>query len=410
MNCLEFEKAEKLLRQNGQLQLLRYYDELDPSQKQLLLDDISRINFSVTGRIGGGDGVKNIDNISTVNANDLEDIRKHGAKYREEGLKLLKDGKIAAVILAGGQGTRLGYDRPKGTFDIGVTRKLYIFQQLINNALDVTLLYGGYFRIFVMTSRLNHDETVSFFKENEFFGYPEDKISFYNQDEEPVCGLDGKILLAQKHRVAFSPNGNGGWYSSFVNSGLGDILRKESIEWLNVFSVDNVLQRICDPIFIGATVLSGCNCGAKVVRKTCPEERVGVLCTIDGKPDIIEYYELPQEIASAKNGDGRLKYPYGVILNYLFKVNVLNELIDCKLPYHLAKKKVAHIEDGALINPAQPNSYKFETLIVDMIRFMETCFAFEVEREREFAPVKNATGVDSVDSARELLKLNGVKL
>ena len=322
----------------------------------------------------------------------------------------MNEGKVGAVILAGGQGTRLGFDKPKGMYNIGITRHLSIFGQLMNNIKEVTDLYGGYFHLFIMTSEVNNDDTVAFFKENGYFGYPEDKIHFYVQNKEPVCDLNGKILLSQKHRVAFSPNGNGGWYSSLLNSEHCKTIREEGIEWLNIFGVDNVLQRICDPVFIGATSLEGSACGAKVVKKTCPEERVGVLCTVDGKPDVIEYYELPQDIASQTDENGELAYPYGVILNYLFSVSVLDEILSKKLPYHLAKKKVTHIVDGKLLEPNEPNAYTFETLVVDMVRLMGTCLAFEVEREKEFAPIKNFTGVDSVQTARELLQKNGIKL
>ncbi len=407
---MNIEKTKTLLKQNGQEHLLKYYGELSEIQRTMLLEDIAHINFSITECINQREADKNLDSIAPIPANSLSEIAARSAEYKKEGLKLLKAGQVAAVILAGGQGTRLGFDKPKGMFNIGVTRKLSIFGQLMENIKSVTEQYGGYFHLYVMTSEINHADTLSFFKENNYFGYPEDKIHFYTQDKEPVCSLDGKILLSEKHRVAFSPNGNGGWYSSLVNSGLSKILEKDGVQWLNVFSVDNVLQRICDPVFIGATSLSKCSCGAKVVKKTCPEERVGVLCSIDGKPDIIEYYELPQDIAEEKDSSGELKYPYGVILNYLFNVSVLNQTIDSKLPYHLAKKKVAHIVDGKTIEPSEPNAYKFEALAVDMVRQMGSCLAFEVDRQKEFAPVKNATGVDSVETARELLALNGVKL
>lgn len=407
---MNFDEAKKLLKDKGQEQLLDYYGELNENERKLLLSDISRINFSVTDCINQPGADKNLSNIAPIQATSLKEIQKNREKYSEAGLKALKEGKVGAVILAGGQGTRLGFDKPKGMYNIGVSRKLSIFGQLMNNIKDVTSKYDGFFHLFIMTSDINHDETVAFFKEENYFGYPADKIHFYIQDKEPVCGLDGKILLSEKHRVAFSPNGNGGWYSSLVNSGLKSLLEKEGIEWLNIFSVDNVLQRICDPVFIGATLIESGVCGAKVVSKTCPEERVGVLCTVDGKPDIIEYYELPEKIASQRDKNGNLLYPYGVILNYLFKVELLNSTISKKLPYHLAKKKVSHIVNGKVFEPQEPNACKFETLVVDMVNLMGGCLAFEVDREREFAPVKNRTGVDSVQSARVLLQKNGIKI
>lgn len=407
---MDYERAKLFLSQRGQSQLLDYYDELDEEQRRILLDEITNVNFSVVKNIQNNSEQKKTGKYKPVPAKSLEDIEKNRKKYEEEGIKLLKEHKVGAVLLAGGQGTRLGFDKPKGMFNIGVTRQLSIFEQLMNNIKDVTRVTGRNFPLFIMTSDVNNDETVAFFAENNYFGYSKDKIYFYIQDKEPVCDFDGKIFLSEKHRVALSPNGNGGWYSSLINSGLNRVLEREGVEWLNVFGVDNVLQRICDPAFIGATSLSRCFCGAKVVKKTCPEEKVGVLCERDGKPCIVEYYEMPPEFTKKYNRKGELSYRYGVTLNYLFNVHVLNATISWKLPYHLAKKAIPHIENGALAEPEEPNGYKFETLVVDMVRFMGNCLAFEVDRQKEFAPVKNKTGVDSVDTARELLKINGVEL
>ena len=322
---------------------------------------------------------------------------------------MLAEGKVGAVLLAGGQGSRLGYDGPKGTFNIGVTRELSIFEQLMRNVSDVTSQTGRAFPLFIMTSTVNDVATRSFFKELSYFGYPGDEIHFFIQDVAPACDYDGKVFLDDKGRISLMPNGNGGWYSSLVNNGLGRILERDNIEWLNVFGVDNVLQRICDPAFIGATILKRCRCGAKVVKKTSPDEKVGVLCTQDGKPSIVEYFEMPEDLKN-KTKKGELVYRYGVILNYLFNVPDLNLTLSGKLPYHLADKAIAHMENGVRVTPSKPCGYKFETLVVDMVRLMGSCLAYEVEREREFAPVKNATGTDSVDTARELLRKNGVVL
>ena len=172
-----------------------------------------------------------------------------------------------------------------------------------------------------------------------------------------------------------------------------------------------MLQQIADPVFVGATLQSGRVCGAKVVRKCDPYERVGALCLEDGKPSIIEYYELTPEMAEATNEAGSLLYGFGVILNYLFSVEKLFEISKQQLPLHIVEKKVPYIdENGVEVKPEAPNAYKFETLILDMIFMMDNCLSFEVEREKEFAPVKNATGVDSVESARELLQKNGIEI
>ncbi|MDE7265685.1 MAG: UDPGP type 1 family protein, partial [Clostridia bacterium] len=367
------------------------------------------INFSVVKNILATDEKKKV-KIRPVQAVTLNDIKRRRPQFEEVGLRALENKKVGAVLLAGGQGTRLGFDKAKGMYNIGQTRFLSIFEQLINNIKDVTNLSGRYFPLFVMTNIINNAQTIDFFKENNYFGYPRDRVHFFIQDTEPACDFDGKIFLDQKHKISLSPNGNGGWYSSLINAGYNRILEREGIEWLNVFGVDNVLQRICDPVFIGATLMSGSNCGAKVVKKLHADEKVGVLCEENGKPAIVEYYEMPTELSHKTDRSGELVYRYGVTLNYLFNVKQLNTTLSGNLPYHLAKKAVPHIENGVRVTPEEPNGYKFESLVVDMVKLMGSCLAFEVERDNEFAPVKNAHGADSVDTARLLLKKNGVSL
>lgn len=406
---MDYDRAKFYLKQRGQEQLLQYYGELSPKQREELLNDISEANFSIVKNIKADGATKKRGKITPIGAVTVAEIRRRKLQFEAVGLNLLTEGKVAAVLLAGGQGSRLGFDKPKGMFNMGLTRELSIFEQQMENIAMVTSLSGRHFLLFIMTSRANHNETVSFFEAHNFFGYPRDRIHFYIQDVAPTCDFEGKIFLDEKHRLSFAPNGNGGWYSSLVNSGLGRVLERESVEWLNVYSVDNVLQRICDPAFIGATVLKQCRCGAKVVKKVSPEEKVGVLCNEDGKPAIIEYYEMPERLKNKKK-KGELVYRYGVTLNYLFNVHDLNATLSGRLPYHLAEKAIPHIENGERVTPDAPCGYKFETLVVDMVKLMGSCLAYEVERDREFAPVKNAAGADSVETARALLIKNGVEL
>ena len=406
---MTYTQAKELLEKYGQTQLLEYYDELTPEERNILLSDISKLDFSVLENLGTHGG-KPLGKLSPADALSVEDIAKRRKEYEEVGLKAIREGKVAAVLLAGGQGTRLGSSLPKGMYDIGVTRPLTIFEQQMNNIFDVVKQAGCMFHIFIMTSAINDRATREYFKECNYFGYDPLKIHFYEQKLAPTCSKEGKIYLEEKHKVSLSPNGNGGWYASLVEAGYARFLHENGIEWLNIYAVDNVLQRICDPVFVGATLKSGCACSGKVVQKTSPEERVGVLCKEDGLPAIVEYYEMPADIAALRDPDGKLTYRYGVILNYLFSVEKLDKIYGDKLPCHLALKAIPHIEGGVKVTPAQPCGYKFETLAVDIVRMMGSCLAFEVEREREFAPVKNKTGVDSVESARRLLELNGVKL
>lgn len=406
---MTYTEAKNKLEKYGQEHLLQYYDELTESERKMLLDDIANTDFSILENLNTNEE-KALGEISPVDAFSVEEIENRKEEFEKVGVEAIRQGKVAAVLLAGGQGTRLGSDKPKGTFNIGVTKELSIFGQQMKNIMDVVEKTGVYFYLFVMTSDKNDADTREFFEKNDYFGYDKDKIKFYVQDMSPACSKEGKIYLDEKHRLALSPNGNGGWYSSLVNAGLNALIEENGIEWLNIYSVDNVLQRICDPVFVGATILSGNNCSGKVVKKSCPEERVGVLCKEDGKPTIVEYYEMPLELASLRDADGELTYRYGVILNYLFSVDGLQRIYKTKLPYHVAQKAVPHIENGVKVKPETTDGRKFETLAVDLIKLMGSCLAYEVVREREFAPVKNKTGVDSVESARALLQLNGVEI
>ena len=406
------EEAMRIISKYGQEHLLAHYDELSDDEKKELLRQIELIDFSVLENL---DADKNANAVrgrfEPLGAVTIDDIASNSKEYIQIGIEAIKAGKAAAVLLAGGQGTRLGFDKPKGMFNIGVDRELYIFECLINNLMDVVKLAGRFIPLYIMTSVKNNKDTVDFFEEKNYFGYDPGYVHFFMQDMAPSVDFDGKILMESRSRISVSPNGNGGWFSSLVRAGMLDEIKKEGVEWLNVFAVDNVLQRIADPGFIGAVIRSGLQSGGKVVSKAAPEEKVGVLCLEDGMPSIVEYYEMTEEMRTLLDEKGELAYKYGVILNYLFNVKKLEEICDKKLPVHIVDKKIPFMnEKGEYITPESPNGHKFETLVLDMVHMQDSCLAYEVVREKEFAPVKNATGVDSVETARELLKANGVEI
>ncbi|SFC20584.1 UTP--glucose-1-phosphate uridylyltransferase [Butyrivibrio sp. YAB3001] len=409
---MTLEEAKKKLEQFGQEHVLKYYDELTDAEKQELLTQIDETDFAVLENcknLGKSEGRGKFEPLAAM---QVDEIEKRKEEFTKIGVETIKAGKVAAVLLAGGMGTRLGSDNPKGMYDIGLTKKVYIFQRIIENLIDtVKQADGAYIHLFIMTSEKNNDATISFLKEHNFFGYPEDKITFFKQDMAPASDYNGKVYMEGKGRISTSPNGNAGWYSSMLKAGLRDVLLKEGIEWIDIFAVDNVLQRIADPCFVGATVNAKVSCGAKVVRKNAPDEKVGVMCLEDGRPSIVEYYELSQEMMDAKDANGDPAYNFGVILNYLFNEKALNEIAKNTLPLHVVEKKIPYIDENAnLIKPEAPNGCKFEQLVLDMIHELDTCLPYEVVREHEFAPIKNKEGIDSVESARELCKLNGIEL
>lgn len=407
---MDYREAYEKLEGYGQLHVLNYYEELTEKEKEELLEQIESVDFTVL-KYCKNNTTNQKGKISPLNAMQLAQIEEKREEYTRIGLDEIKKGRAAAVLLAGGMGTRLGSDNPKGMFDIGITRPVYIFQRIIENLLDVVNAGKTWIHLFVMTSDKNHEVTVQFFEEKHYFGYKKEFIHFFKQEMVPASDYEGKVYMEERGKISTSPNGNGGWFSSMEKWGLLDIVNGEGIEWLNVFAVDNVLQRIVDPCFIGAVIAEGCVSGAKVVKKNAPDERVGALCLEDGKPSIVEYYELTEEMKAAKDENGDPAYNFGVILNYLFRKKDLEAIADSNLPLHVVEKKIPYIDENAeLILPEQPNGYKYETLVLDMIHQVDNCLSYEVERKREFAPIKNATGVDSVDTARELCKENGIEL
>lgn len=404
------EKAFQVLRENNQEHVMDFFDQLTEENQKEFLEQIENINWSDFKLIGGNESSARGE-FSVPPAVELADIAARRDEFEAVGLEAIKKGEVAAVLLAGGMGTRLGFDLPKGCFNVGETKELYIFQCLINNLMDVVNQAGCFVPLYIMTSEKNDKATRDFFAEHDYFGYNPEYVKYFIQDMACAVDYNGKLLLEEKGRLATSPNGNGGWYASMVKAGLDKELKAKGVKWINIFAVDNVCQRIADPVFVGATIAGGFEAGSKVVRKVDPKEKMGLLCLEDGKPSIVEYYEMSDEMAEAKAADGSLLYKYGVILNYLFSLEKLDEIVHNNMLVHVVEKKIPHINaQGEHVSPEEPNGYKFELLVLDMVHMMDSNLAFEVDRVREFAPIKNLHGVDSVDSAKELLKKNGVVL
>lgn len=386
-------------------------EKLQEKDRVVLKNKLDVIDWSILDAVERRETVNERGVFAPLDAVEVSEIQEKEEEFKEIGLEALRAGKVGLVLLAGGQGTRLGFEQPKGTVNIGLTKKIYIFECLMKNLMKVTEEAGVFVPLYIMTSVSNNQDTIVFFEEHDYFGYDKSFVKFFRQEMVPAVDYEGRVLMASESDIVMAPNGNGGWFSSMVSEGMLEDIHKRKIEWINVFAVDNVLQQIADPMFIGATLSSGCESGAKVVRKAAPNERVGVLCTEDGKPSIAEYYEMTEEMATARKENGDLKYGFGVILNYLFREDKLEEIADRHMPIHVVEKKIPYMdEQGNKIKPEAPNGYKFETLVLDMVHMMNDCLPYEVVREKEFAPIKNLHGVDSMDTARELLKLNGVQL
>ena len=268
---MNYNEAFEKLSKYGQEHVLKYYEELDESKKKELLAQIEATDFSVTSLCGEGSKEVAKGTISPLAAMQLSEIEEHKDEFKELGIDAIKQGKVGAVLLAGGMGTRLGSDDPKGMYNIGITKDVYIFERLINNLMDVVRESSTWIHLFIMTSDKNHEATTRFFIEHDYFGYNEQYVTFFMQEMAPAADYTGKVYMEDKGKIATSPNGNGGWFTSMAKWGVLDIVKKAGIEWLNIFAVDNVLQRIADPVFIGATIANNAAVGSKVVKKAAPD-------------------------------------------------------------------------------------------------------------------------------------------
>ncbi|HKP95400.1 MAG TPA: UDPGP type 1 family protein [Fibrobacteria bacterium] len=404
------EEARQAAARHGQTHLFRFYDGLDPVGRDALVDQILSVDFDQIARLHA-DLVKNQG--ASAPPERIEPLRTKAweafslgerAALANQGMRALREGKVAAFLVAGGQGTRLGHDGPKGAFDIGLPSRKSLFQLQAERILRLSRQAGKTIPWYIMTSGENHAETTGFFKDRRFFGLSERDVFFFKQGEMPVVDAEGKILLAAKGRLSMGPNGNGGCFPALAKSGALADMKRRGIEHVFFYSVDNALVRVCDPHFVGFAMHEGMPAASKAVVKARPEEKVGVLCLRDGKPSVIEYSEMTEEMIHSKTADGRYLYDSANVAMHLFTRAFLEAYAGASLPFHPAHKKIAYVApSGETITPAAPNAYKFELFMFDLFPMAGSMAGLLVRREEEFAPVKNKDGVDSPASARALL-------
>lgn len=321
------------------------------------------------------------------------------------GERLLKQGRVAAFTVAGGQGTRLGYDGPKGAFPVTPVRQAPLFQVFAEQIRAAGKRYGVVIPWLIMTSELNHAATESFFRDHNWFGLDETQVMLFPQGLMPAVDNQGKILLAAKDSIALSPDGHGGSLRALVRSGLAARLREQEIDTISYFQVDNPLVHCLDPAFIGFHHQEESELSSKMLMKSGPAEKVGHFCLRDGQLEVIEYSDMPPELAELRQADGSLRFGAGSIAIHLFDLGLIERLGDpCsrdKLPFHRALKKVPHVTpDGEAIDPTEPNGIKFEMFVFDALAFATHPIIVETTRLGDFSPVKNSSGGDSPDTAR----------
>lgn len=409
---MDIEKIRREFESAGQGQVFRFWETLDAASREKLAAQLAEIDLAEIDRLvrslvrGSGEAAVDFDKLEPAPCIPLPEEGGDPDRWRAArrvGEEALRAGRVAAFTVAGGQGTRLGYDGPKGTFPVTPVREAPLFQVFAEKIRCASEAYGVSIPWFIMTSRLNHEATVSFFRENGFFGLREEDVSFFAQGMMPAVDFEGKLLLAEPDSLALSPDGHGGSLRALVRSGATAAMRERGIDVISYFQVDNPLVRCIDPAFIGFHLEEGSEMSSKMIPKAYPEEKVGHFTTLDGRLTVVEYSDLPGELARQTDGDGRLRFRAGSIAIHILSRGFVDRMGggEGALPMHRADKKIGVAgEDGVTRKPGEPNGVKFEMFVFDALPMARNPVVIETEREEDFSPVKNAEGRDSPATCR----------
>ena len=410
-----YKNAKQLLEEHNQSQLLDFWFELDEKQCQKLLSQIEKLNFEeiddwIEKYVKNPSPLKVPTNLApapfypTVPANAQQQDKYDKAKTT--GRQLISSGKVAAFIVAGGQGTRLGIDDPKGNFPISPIKNKTLFSIFAETIVAAQKKYNCCLPWYVMTSPMNHARTVEIFELNDYFGLDKNNVFIFVQGTMPNFDFDGRILLSDKDEIASSPDGHGGSLKALYKSGAVADMRKRGIEIISYFQVDNPLINIFDPLFIGLHSLAGAQMSSKALTKAETKEKVGNFCLADGRITVIEYSDLPDELAEKKNPDGTAVFSLGSVAIHIINVDFIEQLNSkgFVLPIHRAVKKIPHLdENGESVTPKEANGIKLETFVFDALPLAEKSIILETQRSEEFAPTKNAEGTDSPAVTRRMM-------
>ena len=403
------EEVKSILKKYNQEHLLNGFENLDEKKKKKLLEQILNIDFDLINSLYQNNTKEKENSDDKIEPMEYLDKYKLNEKYKyyeNLGKQAIKAGRLAAVTMAGGQGTRLGHTGPKGTYDIGLDSHKSLFELLCDSLKEEGKKYDVTIPWFIMTSRENNQETLDFFEKNKYFGYQKDKnIFFFIQGELPMIDTEGKILIGEDGLIKQAADGHGGIYESLVKNGMVEKMKQMGIEWVFIGGVDNCLVKMVDPVLMGIAIDKGVTVACKSIVKANPHEKVGVFCKRNGKPSVIEYSEISDKMAEATDENGELLYGESHILCNLFSVDAIQRMGTNPLPYHTAFKKAKFIDkEGNLVVPDSPNAFKFEAFLFDAFGEVDDMAILRVKREEEFAPVKNAddAGVDCPSTARKL--------
>jgi len=403
----------------SQQHVFKFASELDDPSKQRLLEqaadiDLAELESLNASLVLGGEGSDHGPDLSGLGPAPFLSLPENGGdeaawnNARAAGEEALRDGRVAAFTVAGGQGTRLGYDGPKGTFPVTPINGNCLFQVFAEKLLAASKRYGVTIPWFIMTSEINHSQTEAAFQESNFYGLPADSVHLFRQGLMPAVDYQGKILLADRDQIALSPDGHGGSLRALVRSGAIDAMEKAGIDIISYFQVDNPLVRCIDPEFIGFHVLGQSELTSKALPKAYAAEKVGIFCTQNDTSLVIEYSDMPDDLMNAVDDNGNLVFRGGSIAIHLFDREFVRRMggggnqDTASLPFHRADKKVPTIDaDGNPVSPTEPNGVKFELFVFDALPFAKNPVIIETARADDFSPVKNAEGVDSPQTSKD---------
>ena len=397
-----------LLKEYNQEHIIKYFDKLNEKKQEELIKQIQKIDLHEITELYNSTKRPIEFKESKIEALKYLDkaklTKEQKAKFDNLGKQVVKNGEYAVVTMAGGQGTRLGHNGPKGTFKLDVYGKgKYLFEILVDNLKEANKKYGITINWYIMTSRENNEETVLFLEKNNYFGYDKNFVKIFMQSELPIVDVNGKLMMGKDYKIKEASDGNGGTYSSLRRSGCLTDMKEKGIKWVFIGSVDNALLKMVDVTLLGMAISEGVEIASKSVVKANPHEKVGVFCKMNGHPKVIEYSELPVKMAEEIDANGELKFGESHIMCNLYTIDAIEKISKEVLIYHSALKKNSYIDiDGKEIIPQEPNSYKFESFIFDAFEFFDDIAILRGKREDDFAPVKNAEGVDSPKTAKEL--------
>lgn len=402
-----YEKAKMLLKKYHQEHLLNFYDELNNEEKAFLVNQICSINFQ---QIFDLYEASKIDEIIPHNLIEplLYKVKTQLSKdeiayYEEIGKEAIIHNKYAVVTLAGGQGTRLGYKGPKGTFELDIKPKKSLFEILCDHLKEANEKYHITIPWYIMTSIYNDEETKNFFKEKNYFGYPKDAILFFKQSELPLIDISGNLILEETYKIKEASNGNGDVFHSMKKNGILEEMKQKQIEWVFFSGVDNVILNIVDFLFLGFTIHQHKLVASKTLLKKNAEDKDWIFARKNGKPAIINSCHLTDSMKHATNNDGNYLYREINMLAHLFHISALDKICEISLPYHRAFKKNTFVnEEGMKQVPESPNTFKFETFIFDAFSLFDDIALLRVEEEDEFAPIKDFNGIHNPEVAKEL--------